>query len=385
MKVIGILGSTGSIGTQLLEIINDSDEYSIQYLSAHSNVDLLINQALKFKPKKVCIVDTSLEGKLTDKLQDFDIDILSGKEGIKELSSDTRCDIMVNAIVGYEGMTPTVTALNHNIDIALANKESLVMAGYVIQQIQNKSSSKIFPIDSEHSAIWQCIQGEELDQVERLIITASGGPFREKNIKDFSTINIEDALNHPNWSMGNKITIDSATMMNKGFEVIEAYWLFKLKVEQIDILVHPQSIVHSMIEFLDGSVKAQLGVPDMKIPIQYAITYPDHKHLNGPRLDLTSIEKLTFEKADHNKFPCIRLAYETLNEGGSSLAVLNIANDIAVSLFLDGRIQFTDIPIIIEDSINSHQKISKPSLEDIIGVEEITKRYIFENLGKLIT
>ena len=295
MKVIGILGSTGSIGTQLLDIVDANNLYQIEYLSANSNVNLLAEQALKFNPKKVCIADSTLERSIASKLSGTDIEILSGKDGIRELSSDSSCELMVNAIVGYEGMIPTVSAIENNIDIALANKESLVMAGSIIRSLLQNSSSKIFPIDSEHSAIWQCMRGEDPAQVERLILTASGGPFRELPYDRFEDITTKDALNHPNWEMGSKISVDSATMMNKGFEVIEAHWLFNLNPSQIDIVVHPQSIIHSMVEFNDGSVKAQLGVPDMKIPIQYAITYPDHLVLDSPRIDFSKLADLTFE------------------------------------------------------------------------------------------
>jgi len=280
-------------------------------------------------------------------------------------------------------MIPTATALENNIDIALANKESLVMAGSIIHSLLQKSSSKIFPIDSEHSAIWQCMRGENLDQVERLILTASGGPFRELPFDRFENITIDDALNHPNWKMGNKISIDSATMMNKGFEVIEAYWLFNLEPSQIDIVVHPQSIIHSMVEFCDGSVKAQLGVPDMKMPIQYAITYPDHLTLDTPRIDFLKTGDLTFEDIDTRRFPCIRLAYDALKEGGTALAVLNVANDVSVDLFLKEKIRFIDIPKIIESSISSHSKVSTPTMEDVIDAQASTEAYINEYVNGL--
>ena len=384
MKVIGILGSTGSIGTQLLDIVDANNLYQIEYLSAKSNVNLLAEQALKFNPKKVCIADSALERSLSSKLSGTDIEILSGKDGIRELSSDSSCELMVNAIVGYEGMIPTVTAIENNIDIALANKESLVMAGSIIRSLLQSSSSKIFPIDSEHSAIWQCMRGEDPNQVERLILTASGGPFRELPYDRFEHITIKDALNHPNWEMGSKISVDSATMMNKGFEVIEAHWLFNLNPSQIDIVVHPQSIIHSMIEFDDGSVKAQLGVPDMKIPIQYAITYPDHLPLDSPRIDFSKLADLTFEDIDTKRFPCIRLAYEALDKGGTALAVLNVANDVSVDLFLKEKIGFIDIPRIIESSISSHINITNPSMGDVIDAQISTEAYINEYVDGLV-
>jgi len=383
MKLIGILGSTGSIGTQLLDIIGENDLYRVQYLTAKSNVSLLINQALKFKPKKVCIVDSSLESSLADKLKNTNIEILSGHIGIKELSSDKSCDLMVNAIVGYEGMTPTIEAIKKDINVALANKESLVMAGPVIRSLQKKSKSKIFPIDSEHSAIWQCMRGEDINQVQKLILTASGGPFRNLNFKKFKNITVEDALCHPNWEMGNKISIDSATMMNKGFEVIEAYWLFNLDIDKIDIIVHPQSIIHSMVEFIDGSVKAQLGIPDMKIPIQYAITYPNHVNLDSPRLNFSEIKNLSFEDIDTNRFPCISLAYQALSAGGTALVALNVANDISVDLFLNKKIKFVDIPKIIESAIAYNKIIDSPSMNDIVDAQISTEEFIKENLGAI--
>lgn len=384
MKVIGILGSTGSIGTQLLDIVDANNLYQIEYLSANSNVNLLAEQALKFNPKKVCIADSTLESSIASKLSGTDVEILSGKDGIRELSSDSSCELMVNAIVGYEGMIPTVSAIENNIDIALANKESLVMAGSIIRSLLQSSSSKIFPIDSEHSAIWQCMRGEDPAQVERLILTASGGPFRELPYDRFEDITTKDALNHPNWEMGSKISVDSATMMNKGFEVIEAHWLFNLNPSQIDIVVHPQSIIHSMVEFNDGSVKAQLGVPDMKIPIQYAITYPDHLVLDSPRIDFSKLADLTFEDIDTKRFPCIRLAYEALEKGGTALAVLNVANDISVNLFLKEKIGFIDIPKIIESSVSSHINIASPSMGDVIDAQISTEAYIDEYVNGLV-
>ena len=297
------------------------------------------------------------------------IEVLTGREGLLELAGRDDVDIVMNGLVGSAGMEPTLRSVEAGVDVALSNKESLVMAGSIINEEKQRSGAKIFPVDSEHSAIWQCLAGEDMADVRKIILTGSGGPFRTKNVETFINITPKEALNHPNWDMGNKITIDSATMMNKGLEVIETYWLFGLKADEIDIVVHPQSIIHSMVEFADRSIKAQLGVPDMKIPIQYALTYPRHSAAQWEELDFIKTGQLTFEAPDLEKFPCIKLAYEALRAGGSTPAVLNVANEQAVYNFLDGEIKFTEIPAIIEKACAEHHYIAEPTLEDLLELE----------------
>jgi len=378
MKTIGILGSTGSIGTQALEIIsNNRQDFSIDYLYSNSNYRILYEQILNFSPQYACINDEESYNKLVQLMKgNSNTKIIFGvKESIDFISS-RKIDLILNAIVGIDGLKPTIAAIDNNLDIALSNKESLVLAGKIVMDKANNNNVKIFPVDSEHSAIWQCLKGEKKADINRIILTASGGPFRTLDYKDFSNITIKDALNHPNWKMGNKITIDSATMMNKGFEVIETHWLFSIESKKIDIIVHPESIIHSMVEFKDKSIKAQIGTPDMKVPINYALNYPRHSSLDMPSLDFSTINKLTFEKPDLIKFKCIDLAYQALEHGGTSCAVLNIANDIAVNLFLSNKIRFIDIPSIIEKAIERHDHISSPSLEDIYYLMDWTNEYI---------
>ena len=378
MKTIGILGSTGSIGTQALEIIsNNRQDFSIDYLYSNSNYRILYEQILNFSPQYACINDEESYNKLVQLMKgNSNTKIIFGvKESIDFISS-RKIDLILNAIVGIDGLKPTIAAIDNSLDIALSNKESLVLAGKIVMDKANNNNVKIFPVDSEHSAIWQCLKGEKKADINRMILTASGGPFRTLDYKDFSNITIKDALNHPNWKMGNKITIDSATMMNKGFEVIETHWLFSIESKKIDIIVHPESIIHSMVEFKDKSIKAQIGTPDMKVPINYALNYPRHSSLDMPSLDFSTINKLTFEKPDLIKFKCIDLAYQALEHGGTSCAVLNIANDIAVNLFLSNKIRFIDIPSIIEKAIERHDHISSPSLEDIYYLMDWTNEYI---------
>ena len=378
MKTIGILGSTGSIGTQALEIIsNNHQDFSVDYLYSNSNYRILYEQILNFSPQYACINNEESYNKLVQLMKgNSNTKIIFGvKESIDFISS-RKIDLILNAIVGIDGLKPTIAAIDNNLDIALSNKESLVLAGKIVMDKANNNNVKIFPVDSEHSAIWQCLKGEKKADINRMILTASGGPFRTLDYKDFSNITIKDALNHPNWKMGNKITIDSATMMNKGFEVIETHWLFSIESKKIDIIVHPESIIHSMVEFKDKSIKAQIGTPDMKVPINYALNYPRHSSLDMPSLDFSTINKLTFEKPDLIKFKCIDLAYQALEHGGTSCAVLNIANDIAVNLFLSNKIRFIDIPSIIEKAIERHDHISSPSLEDIYYLMDWTNEYI---------
>ena len=377
MKNIGILGSTGSIGIQALDVIkNFPDNFKVEYLTANENINKLAEQTLIFKPNTICIVNSNKKEKLESLLKNTEVTILSGREGLLEIASQNNLDLSINALVGAAGMEPTIEVIKNGTDIALSNKESMVMAGEIINNLLSKNSCKLFPIDSEHSAIWQCLKGEKYEQIEKIILTASGGPFRTKSKKEFDKISLKEALTHPNWVMGNKITIDSATMMNKGLEVIEAHWLFNIDPNEIDIVVHPESIIHSMVEFIDGSIKAQLGVPDMKVPIQYALTYPNHSVSKWERLDLTSLGKLHFEKPDLDKFRCIHLAYEAIKSGGTTPVVLNVANDIVVDAFLNGYISFIQIPIIIENALNQHENIKTPDLETITHISDMTINYV---------
>ena len=376
MKKIGILGSTGSIGTQTLEVIDRHPElFKIDYLTANTNAELLCNQAKKYNPHTICIGDDSKYNFCKEALNGS-INILSGKKGLLETAGVDSVDLMVNGLVGSTGMAPTINCIKAGVDIVLSNKESMVMAGEHINNLINEYDVKIFPMDSEHSAIWQCLRGEEMNQVQKLILTGSGGPFRTKPLEEFHSITKSDALQHPNWDMGNKITIDSATMMNKGLEIIEAHWLFNIPVKQIEVIVHPQSIIHSMVEFIDGSVKAQLGVPDMKIPIQYALTYPDHAGVIWKKLDLASVQSLTFEPPDFKKFPCLQLAYDALKVKGSAPVVLNVANDETVAAFLSDKIQFVQIPRIIEFALETHHFIENPNLDEIEIISEETRKTV---------
>ena len=376
-RKISILGSTGSIGVNALKVVSHLEhELEVVYLSANKNMTLLIKQIKKYQPKAVCIVDEESYNQVKEEVQSLNIEILFGRSGLLELAKRSDVDVMLNALVGAPGMEPTLLAIKAGVDVALSNKESLVMAGNIIKKAQEQSGAEIFPVDSEHSAIWQCLVGEELEDLNRIILTGSGGPFRQKEISLFSNITVKEALNHPNWDMGEKITIDSATMMNKGLEVIEAYWLFRIDPDQINIIVHPQSIIHSMVEMKDGSVKAQMGVPDMKVPIQYALTYPRHIEATWEKLDLINCADLTFEKPDYNRFPCIALGFKVLERFGSSGAALNLSNDYAVYRFLNEEIQFTDIPRINESVLEEHPWIEEPSLEDLLELDEWVKNYV---------
>ena len=382
-KKISILGSTGSIGVNTLGVIDTfQDEFDVVYLSTYQNNKLIIEQAKRYRPKALVVVNDSNAEDVKEALEKENIEILIGRDGLLEISKRDDIDLVMNGLVGSAGMEPTINALKAGVDVALSNKESMVMAGDLINHTMNESGAKIYPVDSEHSAIWQCLVGENIDDVKRIILTGSGGPFRTRDVNTFSEISLKEALNHPNWSMGKKITIDSATMMNKGLEVIEARWLFDLQINQIDILIHPQSIIHSMVEFKDRSVKAQLGIPDMKIPIQYALTYPTHALAEWRELDLAKIGKLTFEEKDIEKFPCIELAYESIRIGGSAPAVLNVANDNAVYSFLNKRIKFNDIPDIIEKACNAHDLVKHPSLEELLELELWTYEFVMKEVDK---
>lgn len=380
MKKIGILGSTGSIGTQALDIIRESSDFKIEYLTAYSNVKLLVQQTKEFKPKTICIVDESKFLEIKNCLISMEVEILTGYKELIELSSRNNIDLLLNALVGYSGMEPTLRAVEQGVDVALANKESLVVGGSIITDKMNNTGAKIFPVDSEHSAIWQCLIGENNDKIDNLILTGSGGPFRTLNITEFNTINKQQALKHPNWSMGKKITIDSATMMNKGLEVIEAYWLFNLPINKIKIVVHPQSIIHSMVEFIDGSIKAQLGTPNMTIPIHFALNYPDRTINNKFRFDFINSPNLTFEKPDLNKFKCIKLAYQALESGESYPIVLNVANDLCVDRFLNDKISFIDIPHYIEKALAQHNNCKITDIDSIFNIINDTQKFIIREL-----
>ncbi|MGL5315938.1 MAG: 1-deoxy-D-xylulose-5-phosphate reductoisomerase, partial [Peptostreptococcaceae bacterium] len=353
MKRISILGSTGSIGKQTLDVVRQhKDKFEVVAISANSSVDLLLEQIKEFKPKYVAVYDEVSALKLKSMIPtDIKIEVLSGMEGLKTISSLDEMDVLLTAIVGMIGLVPTLEAIKKGKDIALANKETLVCAGSLVMNEAKKHGVSILPVDSEHSAIFQCLNGEKTKEIEKIILTASGGPFRGKTKEDLLSVTKNQALKHPNWSMGRKISIDSSTLMNKGLEVIEAKWLFGVEHDQIDVVVHPQSIIHSMVQFIDSSVIAQLGCPDMRLPIQYALSYPDRIECDFERLDLAKIATLTFEEPDMDTFPCLKLAYDTLKMGGTYSAVLNSANEVLVNEFLEDKIGFYDIPYYIEKTL----------------------------------
>ena len=377
MKNITILGSTGSIGVNALNILRNIElDFKISYLTANHNADLMINQCKEFHPKAVIMIDEKSAEKVYQEVSKEGIEVLVGRENLLNIVKDKTVDLVLNSLVGASGMEPTYNAINVGVDVALANKESLVVAGNIITKAMEKSGAKLYPVDSEHSAIWQCLVGESVNDIEKIILTGSGGPFRTRDINTFKDIKVLDALKHPNWDMGKKITIDSATMMNKGLEVIEAYWLFNLSHSEIEIIIHPQSIVHSMVQFNDGSIKAQMGVPDMKIPIQYALTYPNHIKAPWKRLEFSKLNQLTFENPDLNKFPCIKLAYDSLEKLGSAPAVLTMVNDYCVYKFLDEEIKFTDIPIIIKDAVDCHSWVKDPDLKYLNELNTWSKNFV---------
>ncbi|GAB5466405.1 MAG: 1-deoxy-D-xylulose-5-phosphate reductoisomerase [Candidatus Kapaibacteriales bacterium] len=365
-KPLGILGSTGSIGTQALSIIkNNRDSYPVKYLTAGRKWELLLEQAIEFDVPAIGIENLLAAEKLKKELPD-NIQLYVGSEGISELVKKAETEFVLSAIVGFAGVKPTYNALLANNQVALANKESLVSAGKLITDKAQSIGKPLIAVDSEHSAILQCLSGENVDDIEKLILTASGGPFRKKSKPELENVTVSQALKHPNWSMGSKITIDSATLMNKGLEVIEAKWLFDIPVEQIEVVVHPQSIIHSMVQFKDGSVKAQLGVPDMAVPIAYALAYPNRLSLEQDRMDITKIAKLDFELPDKERFPCLQLAFDSLKEGGSYPTAMNAANEIAVERFLKQEIRFTEIPKLIDFVLQENNWSELGDLEDII-------------------
>jgi 1-deoxy-D-xylulose-5-phosphate reductoisomerase len=376
MKKLLILGSTGSIGINALNVIrNFPEKFSVSALSVNTRIDLLEPQIKEFKPEFVVVKDKALAAELVKKVGKT-TKVLAGNEGLIEAASVLDYDIFIGALVGFAGLVPTIEAIKRGKRIALANKETLVVAGEFVKNLAEKHKAEIIPVDSEHSAIFQCMAGESPDQVEKLILTASGGPFREMKKEEFNEVTVEDALNHPNWKMGNKITIDSSTMMNKGLEVIEAHWLFNLPKEKIEVVIHPQSIIHSMVQFVDGSIKAQMGLPDMKLPIQYALCYPERLPNKYPRTNWSEISSLTFSQPDLNKFVCLKLAYDTLQSGGTAPCTLNAANEIAVEKFLKKEIKFSDIPVLICSALDHFDNHIHPDLETIIEQDNETRRYV---------
>ena len=380
VKKISILGSTGSIGCNALDVIDslNQNEYKIKVisLSTNSRISLLAEQIKKHSPETVVIGDKKAYEEFKSNFSFPETEILFGDDALSNISGRDNYELLISALVGFSGLKPTVNAIKSGKDVALANKETLVVAGKLINQLIEKYKVKLIPIDSEHSAILQCLAGENISSVSKIILTASGGPFRNKTLKQMKDITVDEALSHPNWKMGKKITIDSATMMNKGLEVIEAKWLFKTETEKIDVLIHPQSVIHSMVEFIDGSIKAQLGIPDMKIPIQYAITYPDRINSVHSKMDFNIFNSLTFEKVDTDKFRCLKIAYDVLKEDSSSAVAMNAANEIAVDLFLNGRIDFLSIPDLIEIELERHTPSSDTDLENIINIDKDTRIYL---------
>lgn len=376
MKHVAIIGSTGSIGTQTLEIARWNQDIKICALSAGRNIDLLEKQAREFRPEIVGLWDEKLADELKDRLKDMDIRVVSGMDGLIEIAEYKTSDILVTAIVGMIGIRPTVAAIKAGKDIALANKETLVTAGHIIMPLAKEKGVSILPVDSEHSAIFQSLQGNTHDSIEKILLTASGGPFRGKSREFLKHVKLEDALKHPNWSMGRKITIDSATMVNKGLEVIEAKWLFDVAPGNIQVVIQPQSIIHSMVEYKDGAVIAQLGTPDMKLPIQYALFYPERRYMPGDRLDFTKLSSIVIETPDMDTFLGLRYAYEAIGIGGSMPTVFNAANEYAVKQFLDRKIDFLDIYDIIRASMDHHNLIENPDIDEILATEQEVYEFI---------
>ncbi len=383
-KGIAILGSTGSIGTQALEVIVAYPDYfDLQVITAHKNVDLLIEQALKFRPNSVVISDENQYKKLKDALWNEEIHVYCGEDALCQVVESTEVDTVLTALVGYAGLRPTISAINAKKSIALANKETLVVAGALITQLAKERGVNIYPVDSEHSAIFQCLTGEFHNPIEKIYLTASGGPFRGYTIDQLSKVTLEQALKHPNWSMGAKITIDSATLMNKGLEVIEAKWLFNLKSEQIDVIVHPQSIVHSLVQFEDGSMKAQMGLPDMKLAIQYALTYPARLKTNFPRFNFMDYPSLTFEQADRKVFKNLDLAYRVMDMQGTAACALNAANEVAVAAFLENKISFLAISELNEHVVEEMTNILSPKYDDFVAIDLAAREITLQKISSL--
>ena len=380
MKKISIFGSTGSVGTQTLSVINaHQDKFKVSCLSCRENANLLLDQVQQFMPIKVAINKIDSSHPLNDFCKKHSIELIVGEDSSHILSQYNKIDLAINSIVGSAGLIPTINTVSNSIDLALSNKESLVLGGHIIMPLLDDSSSQIIPVDSEHSAIFQCLHGEPDNSLKKIILTGSGGPFLERPLDSFDTITKEEALNHPKWNMGNKISIDSATMMNKGLEYVEALWLFGVNTDQLDIVIHPQSIIHSFVQFIDDSYKAQLGVPDMKIPIQYALSYPERMHNNFGTLDFSAINQFTFSTPDMHRYPCLKLAIDLVQEGGNSIPVMSIANDHVVDLFLNDKIRFLDIPKTIEKTVKKFQSKDKPNTEDLIQLNQEIKVYLGSN------
>jgi 1-deoxy-D-xylulose-5-phosphate reductoisomerase len=377
MKNIVVLGSTGSIGTQTLDIVRENTELKITSLAVASNIELLEAQIREFKPNLVCVFQEEKAKQLKNNIKDLSVKVVTGMEGLIACATEQTADTVVTAMVGMIGLQPTIEAIKAGKNIALANKETLVTAGHIIMPLIKEKKVSLLPVDSEHSAIFQSLNGEDKIKAHKILLTASGGPFRGKKLSELKNIEPKDALKHPNWAMGQKITIDSATMVNKGLEVLEAAWLFDMPLDKIQVVVHPQSIIHSMVEYIDGSIIAQLGVPDMKLPIQYALFYPTRIPLShGERVDFTKLKQLTFEEPDMETFFGLRLAYNAGNLGGSMPTVYNAANEWAVAAFLEGRIDFLAIPALIREAMKKHQLIENPSLNEILNTEQQTYDFV---------
>ena len=376
MKKIAILGSTGSIGTQTLEVVRENGDIEVTALAAGSNIALLEKQIREFHPKMAAVWSEEKAKELKAHIRDLDVKVMAGMEGILETAAEPESEILVTAVVGMIGILPTIEAIRAKKDIALANKETLVTAGHIIMPLAREYGVSILPVDSEHSAIFQSLQGGQRAALHKILLTASGGPFRGRSKTELENIQVEDALKHPNWEMGRKITIDSSTMVNKGLEVIEAKWLFDVTVDQVEVVVQPQSIIHSMVEYEDGAVIAELGTPDMKLPIQYALYYPERRYLPGGRLDFGALSQITFEKPDMETFYGLKLAYEAGRRGGSLPTVLNAANEKAVALFLERKIRYLQIPEMIQACMEKHKIIEHPTVEEILNTEQATYEFI---------
>lgn len=377
-KRLAILGSTGSVGTQALDVASKyPGMFEVETLAANSNSGLLIRQAMEFNPNTVVIADKSKYNEVNEALSQLDIKVFSGNESVASVCESENIDIVVATMVGFSGLLPVLKALGAGKKVALANKETLVAAGSLIKQMCRKPAS-VIPVDSEHSAIFQCIAGEYGNEIEKIYLTASGGPFRNRPLKDMPQISVEEALAHPNWKMGSKISVDSATLMNKGLEMIEAHWLFGINPSDIEILVHPQSVIHSMVQFADGSVKAQMSVPDMRLAILYALSYPERFKSDFPRLNFTEIRELSFENPDYNKFPCIEIAYNAIAGGGNMPCVMNAANEVAVQKFLQNKIKFTEIPGIIAETLEKAVFIHEPTFEDLVNSDKEARYKAYE-------
>lgn len=369
MRHLAILGSTGSIGTQTLEVVDNNEDMKVVSLAAGSNIDLVEQQIRKYHPEVVCIYQEDKARELARRVTDETVSVLYGMDGLIACATAASADVVVAAVVGMIGIRPVIEAIRCGKDIAFANKETLVTAGHIIMPMIRKYQVLLTPVDSEHAAIFQCLNGEHHGEIAKILLTASGGPFRGRKKEELASVTVEDALRHPNWTMGRKITIDSSTMVNKGLEVMEARWLFDVDYDHIQVVIQPQSVIHSMVEFVDGAVMAQLGTPDMKLPIQYALTYPQRRNLPGERLDFSKLTDITFEKPDPDTFRGLSLAYQAGREGGSMPTVFNAANEKAVAMFLNREIGYPDIPRIIEEAMMDHRKIADPSLEEILAVE----------------